>query len=184
MLFRFFTILTVLVLAVSTWYLSNPGRTPTQSVRGHNDSPGYFLKSATLTDFTVLGDPSLKIGAERIDQIGHGNEVVLQNVRVAYQAPGGQQWLMTGDIAHLEPGGNIVDMNGNVRIEGTDAMHPNHAIIRTDTLSYDVSAGIASTKSDIKINFGEQVLNARGLVANLKEHTVHLESRVNGRFFP
>lgn len=184
MLFRFFTVLTVLVLAVSTWYLSNPARTPTQNGRTPHDSPGYFLKNATLTDFNALGDPSLKIGAERIDQIGHGNEVVMQNVKVAYQTAGGQQWLMTGDTAHLESGGNIVDMSGNVRIEGADTARPDRAVIRTDKLSYDVAAGMASTKDDITINFGEHVLSARGLIANLKERTVHLESRVYGRFHP
>jgi len=43
---------------------------------------------------------------------------------------------------------------------------------------------VASTKSDVRIDFGQHTLTARGLVANLKERTVRLESRVNGRFLP
>jgi LPS export ABC transporter protein LptC len=57
-------------------------------------------------------------------------------------------------------------------------------VIRTDSLHYDVGAAVASTKNDVRIEFDQHTLNARGLVANLKERTMRLESRVNGRFHP
>jgi lipopolysaccharide export system protein LptC len=34
----------------------------------------------------------------------------------------------------------------------------------------------------VRIDFGGHILTARGLIANLKERTVRLESKVNGRF--
>jgi LPS export ABC transporter protein LptC len=184
MLFRIFTILAVLALVLSTWILSNPGRNAANAPLKHEDSPGYYLKNAVMTDYDERGDPSLKIGAERIDQVGHTNEVSLINVRVDYAAPNGQDWVMFGDTAHVEPGGKIVDLQGNVRLQGTDPAHSGTAVIRTDALTYDVPEGIASTKSDVLIDFRSHSLSARGLVANLKERTVRLESRVNGRFQP
>jgi LPS export ABC transporter protein LptC len=57
-------------------------------------------------------------------------------------------------------------------------------VIRTDSLSYNVPDSIATTKSDVRIEFGAHTLSGRGLVANLKERTMRLESRVNGRFQP
>ena len=57
-------------------------------------------------------------------------------------------------------------------------------MVRTDTLSYDVPGSIASTKDDVRIDFAEHTLTARGLVANLKERTLRLESKVSGRFHP
>ncbi len=182
--FRLLTVIAVIALAVSTWILSNPGRPPADAGSKAADTPGYYLKNAVLTDYDSAGDPSVKIEAERIDQIGHGNEVALTNVQVNYQAPGGQSWVMVGDSAHVQPGGKVVDISGNVRLQGVDPEHPGTAIIRTDILSYDVPAAVASTKSDVRIDFAGHTLSARGLVANLKEHTVHLESRVNGRFLP
>jgi LPS export ABC transporter protein LptC len=56
--------------------------------------------------------------------------------------------------------------------------------VHTDALTYDVTDSIASTKSDVRIDFGAHTLTARGLVANLKERTMRLESKVNGRFQP
>jgi len=184
MSFRILTILAVIALAVITWILSHPGPASDQSATKAADSPGYYLKNAILTDYDAAGDPSIKIEAERIDQIGHSNEVALINVQVNYQVPGGQSWVMFGDTARVQPGGKVVDISGNVRLQGVDPLHPGVATVRTDNLSYDVTDAVASTKSDVRIDFGQHTLTARGLVANLKERTVRLESRVNGRFLP
>jgi hypothetical protein len=36
----------------------------------------------------------------------------------------------------------------------------------------------------VRIDFERHTLTARGLIANLKERSLRLESRVNGRFLP
>ena len=185
MLFRVFTLVAVIALAISTWILSSPARRPqAQTDTKEADLPGYYLKNAVLTDYDLAGDPNIRIEAERIDQIAHGNEVALYNVRVNYQAPGGQSWVMVGDVAHVQPGGKVVDVTGNVRLQGEAAGHEGEAVIRTDTLSYDVPDAVASTKSDVRIDFAQHTLTAHGLSANLKDRTMRLESKVNGRFHP
>ena len=183
MLFRVFTLLAVIALAVSTWILSSPSHRPKPVVNGGpGDLPGYYLKNALLTDYGVDGKPSIHLEAERIDQVDHGTEVTLSNVRVDYKAPHGQSWVMFSDFARVEPGGKVIDAHGNVRLMGEATAHAGMVIMRTDTLSYDVPEAVASTKSDARVEFGAHTLTARGLVANLKERTLHLESRVNGRF--
>jgi lipopolysaccharide export system protein LptC len=183
MLFRIFTVLAVVALAISTWILSSPAHRPTPIFNaGKADLPGYYLKNAVLTDYDAAGAPSIRLEAERIDQIDHSTEVSLANVRVHYQAPNGQNWVLIGDIAHVQPGGKVIDVTGNVRLQGNSTEHAGTAVVLTDTLTYDVPESIVSTKSDVRIEFGAQTLNARGLVANLKERTMRLESKVNGRF--
>ena len=185
MLFRVFTVLAVLALCVSTWIVSSPARrrpAPIDAKQG--DLPGYYLKNAVLTDYDSAGNPSIRIEAERIDQIAHGNEVALYNIRVAYQAPNGQNWIMVGDVAHVQPGGKVVDVTGNVRLQGDAAGREGAAVIHTDALSYNVPDAVASTQSDVRIDFAQHTLTARGLNANLKERTMRLESKVNGRFHP
>jgi LPS export ABC transporter protein LptC len=184
MLFRFFTVLAVIALGVSTWILTSPARRPqTQVDSKQADLPGYYLKNATLTDYDLAGNPGIRIEAERIDQIGHGTEVALYNVRVKYQPPNGQSWVMVGDVAHVEPGGKVVDVSGNVRLQGEATGTAGTAVIRTDNLSYNVPDAVASTESDVRIDFAQHTLTAHGLNANLK-HTMRLESKVNGRFHP
>jgi LPS export ABC transporter protein LptC len=185
MLFRIFTLLAVVALVISTWILSSPAKRPQPvSIVGKADLPGYYLKNTVLTDYDENGVPTIRIEAERIDQIAHTPEVVLNNVRVNYLSQNGQNWQMFGDVAHVQPGGKTVDVSGNVRLQGESAVHSPAAVVHTDALTYDVTDSIASTKSDVRIDFGAHTLTAHGLVANLKERTIRLESRVNGRFQP
>jgi LPS export ABC transporter protein LptC len=185
MLFRLFTVLAVAALIVSTVILTSPARRrPAEIEARQADLPGYFLKNAVLTDYDLAGDPSIRIAAERIDQIAHGNEVALYNVRVDYETSGGQSWVLFGDVGHIQPGGKIIDVTGNVRLQGESSGGDGAAIVHTDTLTYDVPDSIAKTKSDVRIDFEGHTLTARGMTANLKERTMRLESRVNGRFHP
>jgi LPS export ABC transporter protein LptC len=185
MAFRIFTLLAVVALGVSTWILSSPSRRPVQSAAGASSSiPGYYLKNAVMTDYDEKGAVSVRIHADRIDQVDHGPEVALYNVRVDYQSPQGQTWVLFGDTGHVETGGKIVDVAGNVRLEGQSTEHAGPAVLHTDTLRYDVANAVATTQSDVRIDFGLHTLTARGLVANLKERTMRLESKVNGRFQP
>jgi LPS export ABC transporter protein LptC len=189
--FRIFTVLAVVALAVSTWILSSPGRSPpAESGVPVALTPGYYFKNATLTDYDEQGTPVVRIAAERIDQIAHGPEVALSAVRVDYQPPSGAPWVMTGDQAHVEAGGKAVDVSGDVRLLGQSqalGQSPGRRaapVIRTEFLHYDVPSAVATTSDEVHLDFGQQIVSARGLAANLKDRTLRLESHVNGRFHP
>lgn len=183
MFFRILTVLVVVAIAIVSWILSSPGHQPsTQHGANPAELPGYYLKNAVLTDYNESGAPSIRIEADRIDQVDHGNEVQLYNVRVNYDAPGGQTWVLFGDTAHVLPGGKIVDVSGNVRLEGEGLGSGGTAVVHTDTMRYSVPDSTATTNSDVRIDFGGHILTGRGLFANLKERTMRLESKVNGRF--
>jgi LPS export ABC transporter protein LptC len=181
MVFRLFTVLAVAALAISTWILSSPAHRPAAA----NDSakadlPGYYLADAVLTDYDPAGAAGIRLDAVRIDQIDHGDEIALSGVRVHYQPPNGQNWVLTGDKGRVEPGGKVVDVSGDVRLQGDT--EPAETVVHTDVLRYDVPGSLVTTSSDVRIEFGAHTLNARGLAANLKERTMRLEQRVNGRF--
>ena len=183
--FRIFTILAVIALGVSTWYLSSPARNPKNDGSGAaSQLPGYYLKNAVLSDFDPAGNVSIRLHADRIDQVDHSEEVSLINVRVDYQSPQGQAWVLLGDTGRVEAGGKIIDVAGNVRLEEQSPEHAGTAVLHTDTLRYSVPDSIATTQSDVRIDFGVHTLTAKGLLANLKERTMRLESKVNGRFQP
>jgi LPS export ABC transporter protein LptC len=162
--------------------LSSPAHRPKAAAgTGGAELPGYYLKGASLTDFDLTGKPTISLEAERIDQVDHGNDVTLSNVRIHYQAPNGQHWLLIGDSAHVGTGGDLIDVSGNVKLDGESTGRLGAVVVHTDALRYDVPEATVTTKSDVRIDFGLHVLTARGLMANLKERTMRLESKVNAR---
>jgi lipopolysaccharide export system protein LptC len=184
MAFRIFTVLACIALIASIWILSSPGHRPASTPGAMAALPGYYLKNAILTDYDADGNVSIRIHADRIDQVDHGPEVALYNVRVDYQSPQGQSWVLFGDTGRVEPGGKVIDVAGNVKLEEQGPEHQGTAVLHTDTLTYNVPDSIATTESDVRVDFGPHVLTGKGLIANLKERTVRLKSKVNGRFQP
>jgi LPS export ABC transporter protein LptC len=186
MLFRIFTLLAVAALIISTVILTSPRhRIKPDSDSGAGSLPGYFLKDAILTDYDSSGAPGVRIEAQRIDQIAHSDQVRLSNVKVDYQPPSGESWILVGDTAELAPGAKVVQVQGNVTLTG-EAVGRDELIptVRTESLTYNIPDAVVSTEADVSVQFGSQVLTARGLNANLKDQTMRLESRVNGRFHP
>ena len=183
MLFRMFTILAVAALAIFTWVLTSPGRRPVVVSANESDLPGYYLKHAQLTDYDLAGNPAVRLEAERVDQVGHTDQTVLTDVRLKYAPPDAEAWLLTGDRGHVESNSKIVDVEGNVILRGDPTGKRNDVpAIYTEYLKYDIGEGLVTTQAEVKAVFGSQTINATGLVANLKDQTLHLESKVNGRF--
>jgi lipopolysaccharide export system protein LptC len=185
-LLRIFTLLAVAALVISTLILTSPRhRLKPDSDLGAGSLPGYFLKNAILTDYDATGAPGVRIEAERIDQIAHSDQVQLYNVKVDYQPPSGESWTLVGDTAQLTPGAKVVQVQGNVKLtgeaSGRDELIPT---VRTDSLTYNIAEAVVTTAADVRLEFGAHILTARGLNANLKDQTMRLESRVNGRFHP
>ena len=185
MLLRIFTLCSLAALAIGTWVLSTQGRSSKSGNPALVDSmPGYYLKGTVMTDYDTLGAASIKIAAERIQQVAQSTEVEFLNVRLDYQSPTGQTWVMVGDKARVQAGGKRVDVSGNVQLQGLDQGREGPATVRTDTISYDVDSAEVHTDADVKILFGPQTLMAHGLLARLKDQTMRLKSRVNGHFTP
>jgi LPS export ABC transporter protein LptC len=185
MLFRLFTLLAVAALAIITWFSSSPARRPPAAAgAGSAGLPGYYLKGAVLTDYDAAGKPAIRLEAERIDQVDHGSDVLLSAVKLDYQAPSGQNWVMVGDSGRIV-GGNVIDLTGHVHLTGDAAGQSTPASVETDAMSYDVGLAKVSTREEVSIRIGEDAtLSARGLVANLKDRTLHLDAKVHGRFLP
>ena len=97
----------------------------------------------------------LRIHADRIDQIDHGPEVALSNVRVDYQSPHGQSWVMFGDA-----GAGRDRRQDRRRRRQRAAGGVNHRARRRRRHAHRHAAlryrrrRIATTQSDVRIDFG------------------------------
>jgi lipopolysaccharide export system protein LptC len=185
MWFRAFTLIAVLALGVSTWFLSSPSYRPEFMAGDDSKLPGYFLNDAVLTDYDASGAPAIRIDAKRIEQVAQSNDVALFDVTVDYQPPEGESWRLVGDTGHIERGGKIVDVQGNVRLQG-EASGPKGLVpvVHTDALRYDIDKQIVTTHDDVQVDFGANTVTAHGMLANLKDRTMRLEYKVHGTFRP
>ena len=80
--------------------------------------------------------------------------------------------------------GDVIELDGNVTLEGTLEDGGTPARVETSHLAFDTTKEVASTPARVTIDWSGHRLAALGLRADLRAETLRLESRVNGRFLP
>jgi LPS export ABC transporter protein LptC len=77
-----------------------------------------------------------------------------------------------------------VELEGDVSVAGTPPGEYTDAEITTEKLSFDTQRDVVATSEPVTVRWSGRELTARGLVANLKDRSLKLESDVHGSFIP
>ena len=144
--------------------------------------PGYSAVQAQLVQTGTDGRPIYTLDAAQIQQRPDRELVELQQVRLGFRDAEGNQWTARAARGELEQGSNVVRLDGDVHVDGTlpGTGEPTH--ITSEHLAFDTNAQFVTTQAPVTIVMSGRELQARGLVANLNERHVHLESAVHGAF--
>lgn len=182
MIYRLFAILTIIAVIVASVFLSGEqGATPAATtVRESGWDEGYSAKDARLVETGSDGLPLYTVNAATVRQLPNEGQVQLTQVQMSFRDPDGNQWTATADQGELEQTLGQVRLSGNVLASGTLASQP--AQITTAALSVDIRTDIVSTRVPVQMRWAGQQLTSTGLIADLKDDRVHLESAVHGTF--
>ena len=101
---------------------------------------------------------------------------------MTFHDPNGTPWSATADRGTLEQAAGQVALSGNVHVVGTPPESQGPAQIATEAISVDLHNDLVSTREPVTLLWAGAVLTATGLVADLKDYRVQLESQVHGTF--
>lgn len=176
----------VLLLLSLTFLLGREGRTPgvrTEQAAAGGDF-GYVAQGTQLVQTNEDGIPLYVLDADRIEQDAGGGDVMARHLTLRYAADDARRWTLTAREARLKAGESLLHLKGAVRVTGLPEGSSMPARIETARLDYDTKSQDVRTQDDVRIDWGRQRLDARGLSANLKQGQLTLESKVHGRFLP
>jgi len=185
MIYRVVTLLALLVLTVGMVLLSAPQResgAPAAGAPLHD--PGYSAQQAHLVQTGPDGRPLYTLDATEIQQEPNQGTVELQQVQLGFRDSSGNQWTARALHGELAQGSGVVRLAGNVHVAGILPGSEENAVITTEHLAFDTNAQIVTTRDPVTVVMSGRELNARGLVATLRERHVQLESAVHGSFLP
>ena len=184
MIYRLAALAAVLALIVGMVLLTAPQ--PESVARAASgqplNDPGYSAQQARLVQTGADGRPVYTLDAARIQQQPDRGVVELQQVRLGFRDVEGNQWTARAQRGELAQGSGVVQLNGDVHVDGTLPGTGEPTQITSEHLSVDTNAQVVTTQTPVTIVMSGRELQARGLVANLKERHVHLESAVHGSF--
>lgn len=144
------------------------------------DVPGYSARNAEVVETGDDGRPAYTLNARTVRQRANDARVQLDGPRMSFLASDGTTWNIAARAGLIHPDGSNVDLFGDVKLDGTVSDVP--VTIGTSIISFDTKTEIATTRAPVTLDRNGGRLGATGLVANLKDGTLRLESKVHGSF--
>jgi len=144
--------------------------------------PGYSAMQARLVQTGSDGRPVYTLDAAQIQQEPNRGVVELRQVRLGFRDASGNQWTARAVHGEVAQGSGVVQLDGDVHVAGILPGSDEPTEITSEHLAIDTNAQVVTTEAPVKMVMSGRELTARGLVANLKERQVHLESAVHGAF--
>jgi LPS export ABC transporter protein LptC len=186
MIYRLLPIFALLALIIGVVVLSGPQREPATAapVEEALPDPGYAARNARLVQTGPDGQPLYTLDAARIQQQPAEGTVDMQQVQLGFRDAAGNHWTARG--AHGEMGQNtgVIELDGAVHVTGILPGSQDTVDITSEQLSFDTNAQLVTTRDPVQIIMSGRQLQAQGLVANLRDGRVQLESTVHGSFLP
>lgn len=148
-------------------------------------APGYSARDAEVTQTGEDGRPQFVVLSPLIRQQANDDRVQLDAPRITFVSAENGTWHARSRSGLIRSDGSSIDLHGDVRMDGM--LSGSSVIINTSTMSFDTKTEIARTPAYLTVDTRGGTLGGTGLVANLKDSTlrlesnVHLESPVHGR---
>jgi LPS export ABC transporter protein LptC len=146
------------------------------------DVPGYSARNAVVVETGDDGRPAYTLNSPLVRQRANDDRVQLASPRMTFLASDGTTWHISARAGQIQADGSNVNLFGDVKFNGLVSALP--VTIATSIMSFDTQNEIARTPAPVTFDWNGGRLAGTGLLANLKDSTVRLESRVNGTFPP
>jgi LPS export ABC transporter protein LptC len=186
MIARIAMVLTIAAVIAGSILLGRARQPPVSTVKdaATSTSSSYAARDAEIIETGADGRPLYTLQAELIEQRPGDSTVQLEKVEMDYRDGSGNRWRVRARSGVILEDATRVELEGNVNVAGTPPGEYTDAEITTEKLSFDTRRDIVATSEPVKVRWSGRELSARGLVANLKDRSLRLESDVHGSFTP
>ena len=185
MIYRLLIFFGLALVVVAVWLTLGTGTQGPATARSSGPAAadqGYAATDATVVETGADGLPMYTLQARQVQQDPDSNLVHLTTVHMTFNDTSGGHWQARSNQALAQQDSEQVDLMGAVDVYGIFSGSDQPAHILTDRLHVDTRTQIIRTRSAVTLKWTGYVVDARGLVVNIKDHNIKLESEVHGHF--
>lgn len=187
---RWLTRLAIVVLflaAASTlWWLDTvrePEPEPAPRVEMER-LPDYYFTGFRIERYQGDGLPRQILHGERLDHFADTDTADIMQPHVDYRPAGAPRWRIRGDRGTLDRPGDLLVLDGAVRLHRPPATGVDEATLLTPHLRYDMAAEVARTEQSVRMLSPGTRVDAVGMTAWLESERVELHHDVHVRHDP
>ncbi len=176
MIARVVIILAIVGIIIGALFLGQggPSSTVQPETEGSQQMPGYSARDAEVTQTGEDGRPQFVVVSPLIRQQANDNRVQLDAPRMTFVSAENGTWHAQARSGLIKADGENIDLHGDVRMDGMLSGSP--VVINTSPIAFNTKTEIAHTPAYFTVDARDGTLGATGLVANLKDGTLELES--------
>jgi LPS export ABC transporter protein LptC len=185
LIYRLLILFGLVLAGVAVWLTllsGQNGPVTAQASRAAGPDQGYSATDASVVETGADGLPLYTLQAHEVQQDPDSDLINLKTVHMTYRDSSGGQWQARSDRATAQQDSALIDLAGDVDISGTFAGSALPAHILTDKLYVDTRKEIIRTASPFTLKWAGDETEARGLLIDIKDHNLKLESDVHGHF--
>ncbi len=141
----------------------------------------FFSSNSLTTQFNPEGRLQHILHADLVEHIEQTDITLL--TRPVLELYRGEElpWYISGERGELSPGGEVLDLRDNVRVEHTDRQQ-RPVLLTTSQMYYVFAEDLAHTAEDVRIDSQQGVTTATGMRTYLEQGLMQLNSKVRGRY--
>ena len=177
MIVRIIIVLAIIGIVIGALILGEggPASPVATGTEGSQALPGYSARNAEVVQSGDDGRAEFTVISPLIRQQANDDRVLLDAPRLTFNSEDNGAWHAQARSGLIQADGTSVELHGDVRMNGE--LNGSPVTIDTSTMSYDTKTEIARTPAFFTVTDGRgSTLNAKGLVANLKDSTLELQS--------
>lgn len=171
--------------ALATWVLARVAeQTDTPSVDSGPSLQGYYLLGATLLGTDDQGQVDYRIIADRVEQQGDSEALVLTKMSVEYTPHTDVRWNISAARATALEDLDVLQLQEEVRLVYETDAEQNETVFETSSLRLAADRLFASSDQPVTMQKDRASITATGLELDLETDFWKLESDVAIRFAP
>jgi LPS export ABC transporter protein LptC len=186
MILRIFASLALVALIAGSILLGRQQRAQTPpSGSPPTHELGYGARDAQLIETGPDGRPKYTLNAKSIEQHPADDSVELHTVHMIVNDETGNHWTVDAQRGDIQHGGENVELSGDVHIDGVLPGTQETADISSERVSLNTQTDVVTSDNPVTLAWGAgRQIHTVGILANLKDSHVRLESNVHGIFQP
>ena len=172
-------------IAGASWYFARFDAGGAADARPRPQGPlGYYLREAKISIMDDEGRALYRIYATAVEERPAESRTVLADVEIVYSPTADVPWEIRADTGEIPQQERYLELSGSVELATTETSGGEATLIQAPRLRFAPDEYLATTDADVRVQLGAERLDAVGMVADLKDDYLELESRVHGLFNP
>jgi LPS export ABC transporter protein LptC len=185
---RWLLAVAIIGLVVAAAYVagtSQPGTGAAKPNEADAATYAYEAHDVVLRQMDGSGALQYEIEAASITQLPRDGAIEAHDLTLHYDPPGKQtdanRWTLTAAGAQLPEASDVVKLAGRVQVQGRVPQSPAPIRFQTEKLDYNLKTQDLVSDVAFEFKWGGSQFSGRGLKANIKQGTVSVESKTNGK---